>query len=667
VQSQKARPSVPNGAGHAVEPNTGSVMQRLLILLVCFPFLPLPAAENPILDKTSAKIPMRDGVLLAADIYRPADDLPRPVVLYRTPYNKETDHLDNATIQLVNQLGYVYVVQDTRGRFASEGIDSLFVTDGWGALQDGTDTINWLIRQSWCNGKVGQFGASASGVTTYRSVGAAHPNLVCAVAIVAAADMYPMIYPGGELQKHRVEEWIESQKSAYLLPFLFSMPYDNEFWRQMSLTARAGEVTAAVLHVGGWYDCFIDGTIQAYTALRNQDRAGLQRLIVGPWVHTDLGKSRAGELVYPGAEIDLTWPILQWFDLWLKQGGAGAENFSGVTYYLMGDPACPADGGCTWIAAETWPPATRLTSLFPHPDNSLAASAPAGMHVLSFDFDPAQPVPTVGGNNQAGAGISDGPRDQRILGWRSDVLEFATAPLTAPWRIEGTVKGRIVFLSDRPDIDLTLKLIDVYPDGREMIVTDGIRRARFRQGFAEQDAALLDPAAPDSLEIVLPPTAIVFSTGHRIKVAVSSSNYPRFEVNPNTGSHPNDRSNPVCAQNQIFLGAGMSRIELPVVTAETAVARTDIQPARAAAVLLPNYPNPFNPQTTIGYQLSEACRVRLSVFNLAGQEVARLQDGWQEAGIHSVQWHAMDQPSGVYLVRLNDGEGLSLQRIVLLK
>lgn len=620
-------------------------------------------------DKTTYMVPMRDGVKLATDVFKPNTSFAYPVILYRTPYNKDHDGFGEDIITLLNAFGYVYVAQDCRGRFHSEGTDSVFVTDGWGALQDGYDTIDWIVQQPWCNGKVAMIGGSATGITTLRAAGALHPNLVCAAVLVAPSDFYhQVVYPGGEFRKSLNENWVHDQGSDYMIPYFLKFPWYNELWEQMNLHTRTPLITIPILHIGGWYDCFSDGTILAFQDLQSQPNAGYQKLIVGPWVHGSPSGKKVGELRYPDANFDYENLLLRWLNWWMRGIPGTLPDEPAVTYYLMGDPDAVNEPGCQWLEGESWPPENIGVKAFYLSASGLMTSDLPDTGRATYLFDPNDPVPTLGGNNLT---IARGPYDQRALGTRGDVLSFTTEPLTRPLRIEGFVKARLFISSNCRDTDFTLKLIDVYPDGREMLVTDGIQRARFRRGYRQEDESLLVPGQIDSLEIHLPPTALVFNSGHRIKVDISSSNYPRFEANPNTGNSPNDRSNPQIAENRVYFGGERaSFVELPVVQEPSGVAVRQSLPTTFE--LYPNYPNPFNAGTTISFSLYADERIHLDIVNLLGQPVRQLAAGYRSAGFHTLVWDGRDElgqslPSGVYLVRLTSGQYSAVSRAALIK
>ncbi len=615
-------------------------------------------------------VPMRDGVQLATDVYRMNDNLSHPVILYRTPYNKDTDGFDDDTIKLLNVLGYIYIAQDCRGRFHSEGVDSVFLNDGWGKLQDGYDTIDWIVGQSWCNGKVAQLGGSATGITTLRAAAALHPNLACAAVLVAPSDFYSqVVYPGGEFRKSLVENWVHSQGSDYMIDYFQQFPYYNALWEEMNLHTRTAMMTVPILHIGGWYDCFSEGTIQAFRDLQQQPNAGPQKLVMGPWVHGEPTSKPVGELQYPDAGFDWEGLLLNWLHFWLRGAPNGVLESPDVTYYLMGDPQRTDEMGCEWLEADQWPPQNSASqSFYLTPDGGLSAAPPSDESRFDYRFDPLNPAPTVGGANLT---IAVGPYDQRAVGSRRDILSFTGEVLSAPVRVEGFVRGKLFISSNRPDTDFTLKLIDVYPDGREMLVTDGIRRARFRDGYTEDKVKFLNPDEIVSIDIELPPTAIVFNSGHRIKVQISSANFPRYEVNPNTGAAPNDRTGAQIAENTVYVGGDQaSHVLLPIVPTGTSVARRTASPSDFH--LLDNYPNPFNAATVIHYSLPTAAHVVVEIFNSRGQRVRILANERQNAGSHRLVWNgAFDSgeaaPSGVYLYRLRAGDFTASKKMLLVR
>jgi len=296
----------------------------------------------------------------------------------------------------------------------------------------------------------------------------------------------------------------------------------------------------------------------------------------------------------------------------------------------MGDPDKTDEAGCQWIETDKWPPEnTELMSFYLNSTGRLNLNLPEQNEELAFTYDPNNPVPTHGGNNLT---INAGPYDQRYIGDRDDILEFESEMLDQPIRVEGIVKGHLYVSSNCPDTDFTLKLVDVYPDGREMLVTDGIARTRFRLGETESEMSFLTPGEIVPLTVQLPPTATVFNSGHRIKVCISSSNYPRYEINPNTANELYDLSEKQIAINTVHCSMNypssvvFPTIEMPVLV-ETRI-MDDI-----SFKLFGNYPNPFNSNTRIKYQLARSGNVKLSILNIQGQIVKTLVDEVKDMGI----------------------------------
>ncbi len=639
--------------------------RAFFILLMLF----LPAIL--LAGKTTVMVPMRDGILLATDIYAPDDTLQHPAILYRTPYNKDRDKFDTNLLNFWVEKGYVFVDQDTRGRFASQGVDSTFLSDGWGPLQDGYDTIDWIVKQPWSNGKVGMLGGSARGITTYWAVGSLHPALKCAIAIVAPSDFYhEVVFPGGEFRKSLVENWIHTQGSDYMIDLFGNHRFYDFLWDTMNLHTRSYLITTPIIHMGGWYDCFSEGTIAEFNDLSKQPQSGPQILIMGPWIHQTTTKADpVGDMTYPDAAYTDLLLLFNWLDYWLQDRQNGVSSSPKVQYYLMGDPDRPDEPGCSWVYRDNWPdPDAREKVLYLGINGALTTQPNVELDSLSYDFDPRNPVPTVGGNNLT---IPAGPRDQNSVTHRSDVLLFETKELVAPLWVEVYVRANLYMASNRKDTDFTLKLIDVYPDGRQMLVTDAITRARFRRGDRETDMALLVPGQMDSVEIKLPPTAIVFNSGHRLMVAVSSSNYPRFDVNTNTGGPLWNDPDTLVAHNTIFMGSSApSRVTIPIVPGFTAVTENPMQPL--AFDLKQNYPNPFNPVTEIEFSVPRSSVVEIMVFDALGRKIRMLTHRNGAAGTYRVQWNGRDAvgnpvSSGVYFYRMKAGRRVWMRKMLLLR
>ncbi len=489
-------------------------------------------------------VKMRDGVRLATDVYLPRGQGPWPVILACTPYGKEGAGQE---AEAWTERGYAVVAQDMRGRFASEGKDLAFFDCGWGERQDGYDTAVWILQQPWCNGKIGTTGASALGVTQHMLAGAEPPGLVCQHLIVAAPSLYQYgVRPGGVYRETMVDGWLmEEGWDEENLRLMRGNRLYNALWQQVDLLARLPAVKKVppAVHVGGWFDIFSQGTMDAFA--RRQQHSGKQWLVMGPWPH-GVGERQVGELTFPenAAEMPVVARQDYWFAHWLKGEENGLEEQPAVHYYVMGACGEPGAPGNEWRTAASWPPPAREVPLYLRAAGLLSWEPPASEEAPEeYRHDPANPVPTIGGNN---LNLPAGPMDQRPIESRPDVLVLTTAPLKEPLEVTGRVRVRPCFSTTAEDADLMARLCDVYPDGRSLLILDAAQRASHRRGDTE-----LEPVVPGEiyeLTIDLWSTSIVFNAGHRIRLVISSSNSPRFETNalPATQRIYHDAQHPSC-------------------------------------------------------------------------------------------------------------------------
>lgn len=528
-----------------------------LVALALALSVPLPVAKASL---ETVMVSMRDGVRLATDVHRPEGEGPWPVILIRTPYGKDGGR--NLAGEATKR-GYALVAQDFRGRFASEGDDfPVFLHGGWGAHQDGYDTVEWIAQQEWSNGKVGGWGVSAPGIALNMMAPSRPPHLVCCYASVAFSSMYHQgAYQGGAFRKSLLESWLAASKfSPKSLELFRAHPDYDDFWQQFDCERVAEKVNVPFMFVGGWYDIFSAGTLNSFMTVNQRGDTGARgkcRLVVEAYGH-----GRNDVLVFPNSGQPAAADMWKWFDVWLKHDGAGLEEIPVVQYFVMGDPNDPNTPGNQWRTADNWPVAAETKKVYFHCDNRLHLEPPKDMFgSLSFKYDPKNPVPTIGGANLL---TSKGPMDQRPVENRDDVLLFESPALPRYVEVTGPVKVKLWASSTTPDTDFTAKLCDVYPDGRSMIVLDGILRARHRNSMEKSE--LLEPEKIYEFEIDLWSTSLVFSPGHHVRVALSSSNAPRFEPNPNTGAVAGRDDKTQVATNTIYMNADHpSHISFPIV------------------------------------------------------------------------------------------------------
>ena len=504
------------------------------IIQVAFALL-IPSLATAQAVVTTEMVSMRDGTRLATDVYLSPNWTSGPTILVRTTYNKH--NLSDLGHSLAGYGLFAVVLQDTRGRYASEGIDTVFQDDAI----DGADSMAWLLAQSWSDGQVGTLGGSALGITQYLLAGSGPDGLACQWVDVATPDLYThAMFPGGTFRKAMVENWLGGQGSLHMLPEIEAHPTLDEFWDPVRLEGLYGNVDWPAMHYGGWYDIFLQGTIEAFQRFDSEggpNATGTQKMVLGPWTHGAYFSRDQGQLTYPADaainEGSYAAAQLNWFNWCLKGNSTGADTWPAVHYYLMGDVDDPNAPGNEWRDAESWPPPEAIEQAWHlHPEGVLTPSGPpAQAQIASIVSDPANPVPTVCGANLT---IAAGPCDQAPqVESRPDVLVFSSAALPESVEIAGRVWARLFFSADVPDCDLAVRLSDVYPDGRSMLVLDGILRARHRGGFESE--SLLVPGQVYEGFIDLWSTAIAFAAGHRIRISISGSNAPRFDPNPQTG------------------------------------------------------------------------------------------------------------------------------------
>lgn len=541
-----------------------------------------------ILVEKNIMVPMRDGVKLATDVYRPVEEGYFPVLLARLPYNKEVPtEVYQSGIDALRavQRGYIVVFQDCRGRFASEGEFHPVFDEA----SDGADTIDWIVQQPWANGLIGMVGESYLGFTQWL-LAKEHPEALRAIAPVMTTSNYyktPYRRDGGvfelgcalywslymvseELQRQLRQKKASAEQIAafgqmmrnpyplfkhlpltdqpwlrefapFYLEWLAHPTYDD-YWREIAHNEFYEQMTVPALNISGWYDLFLGSTLENYMGMKQRGGHAAarahQRLVIGPWSHmnkTGIFSERSYGLTVSTDAIDIVEMQLRWYDHWLKGEENGVEQDKPVKLFVMGLDQ--------WREEEDWPlPDTRFCPYYLHSaghansatgDGALSTEVPADEIEDVYLYNPRNPVPTIGGATLLDLVPVEGPRDQRAVEAREDVLCYSTPVLDRPVEVTGPIALVLYISSSARDTDFTGKLADVYPDGRAEILTDGILRARYRESFIEPK--LLVPGQIYKLRLDLWATSNLFKAGHRIRLEISSSNFPRFDRNTNTG------------------------------------------------------------------------------------------------------------------------------------
>lgn len=487
-------------------------------------------------EKITEMVPMRDGVKLATDIYLPSNNTRKlPALLMRTPYGREMGAI--FATQVLSK-GYAWVVQDTRGRFDSEGTSMSFMDD----TADGRDTVDWIGGREWCTGHVGTTGISAMGITQYAMAADPSQHLVSQYVMAAAGSLYhDAAHEGGGFRRSLVIKWVGGNKFPVdLLKMMLSTQHYIDLWDNNNIYKHVDNIDYPILHMGGWYDIFLMGNIRAFQAVQEngaEGARGRQRLVIGPWTHggwCGMAGTKQGQLTYPAnSKYNLIKRMLNWFEESIKGRDKGYFSGPAVGYYVMGDVDDEDAPGNEWRSAENWPPErSNPTPYYFHNGGLLSAEKPgADDGALSIVSDPSDPVPTVGGANLS---LPAGTFDQRKIEKRDDVLVFTSPPLTEPLDITGNLKAVVYFSADVPDTDIAVRLTDVYPDGRSMLVADGLARAIHREG-TDGPAPPLEEGEIYRMEVDVTATSLIFNRGHRVRVSLAGSNFPRFDINLHNG------------------------------------------------------------------------------------------------------------------------------------
>ncbi len=558
------------------------------------------------------EVPMRDGTTLRADVYRPGEGR-WPVLLKRTPYDKNMPFGTLVDLDQISAVikGFAVVIQDVRGRASSEGQHQPFVE-----RDDGYDTVEWCAAQPWCNGDVGMFGSSYHGATAMAAASARPPHLRVISPIQASSDYYEgRSYFGGAFElgalltislgttaygsfrfadldsselgrlRAEIEEVLANLPQAALdLPLRNQLgrpdgalavltPWfmdwvekatpDDPYWEAISLENRYADIDVPALHVTSWFDQFHVGTLRNYQGLRRGAATDAARdgqyLIIGPWNHYPprtggQGSIRVGDVDFGRqSKLYLDGVQLGWFRKQLEGDDRAFRQRKRVKLFVMGRNV--------WRDEDDWPLARAVeTPLFMRRADDSGRLEWAQLHeqqTASYEYDPMNPVPTTGGAHLVlDSAVLQGPVIQNAIEARDDVLTFTSDPVEQDLEVTGWVNADLRVSSSAVSTDFTVRLCDVHPDGKSLSVCDGIRRVR-----CEPDAGL-------AVRVALGATSYVFLKGHRIRVQVSSSNSPRFDVNLNTGGRAWDSDEVVKARQQVhFGGSDGSRIVLPVVPA----------------------------------------------------------------------------------------------------
>lgn len=547
-----------------------------------------------IIVEKDVPVPVRDGVILRANVFRPDGPGEYPGLLLRTPYGKA-----EAGFERYVRAGYIVVTQDTRGRYASDGEYVPFTVEHTGDAEDGYDSVEWLAGQPYCNGRVGTMGASYCAWMQWTLAKLRPPHLQAMCAYSIPLELTGVDYTGAFRPGRRIKWWmttmapdlrrreglppphtpaeagriwdeIEHGRWLGFLPWLelprflpqrlagYAEDWLREPHRKAWRFAEAHkEIGVPNLDFSGWFDHCND-TMWHLRGMQRNARTQLARtqtkLIMGPWSHVTIGARKIGDIDFgPQAEIDLHGTIIRWFDRWLRDMDNGIDREPAARYFVMGSGQ--------WKAADTWPPEGTSEAVYylsgDTEGGTLAPTAALDETVDTYVYDPRDPVPTLWSR-----ALFTMPADRRQLEYRQDILHYQTPPLGEDVEIAGYPDVVLYASSSAPDTDFFASLVDEHPAGIAMEVASGMVRARHRNGIDRED--LLEPGEVTEFRIRLGATACRFLKGHRIRLEITSSDFPNYDRNHNTGR--NDLADPefVLAEQNVFHSmACPSRLVLP--------------------------------------------------------------------------------------------------------
>lgn len=534
-------------------------------------------------------VAMRDGTQLATDIYLPDVDGQYPTLLIRDIYTNGSTKNRQRYAKFATANGYAFVFQSARGRNDSDGRWYPYFQE----IHDGDDTLTWIAEQPWSNGEVGMFGSSYLASVQWLAALNGNPALVAIAPAVSPGNYYrDVAYPGGAFSLLSRARWgmgLVAGRTVALFPVdwvngidhlpletlgesvgynvrhfqdWLDHPSYDAYWKPLNLEARANEMSVPALNIGGWYDVFLRSTIGSYKTMTEEAatdaaRKG-QRLIIGPWTHGWNISQQVGDQDFgKDSLIAMEGLLLEWFDYWMKDGPepSGAP----IKLFVMGENV--------WREESEWPLArTEYGKLYLHDDNQLSSEVPASKDgksgSLKYRYDPKDPVPTLGGNIMEPK--LRGPFDQSPLDERKDVLRFVTEPVDKPTEVTGPVTAELYAASSATDTDFMAKLIVVKPDGTAFNLVDGVIRARYRESFEEEK--LIEPGEVYKYSIDMWATSYLLEPGDRLRVDITSSNFPRLARNLNTGAEFAKTSKMKVARQTIYMSEEYpSHIVLPFI------------------------------------------------------------------------------------------------------
>jgi uncharacterized protein len=505
-------------------------------LLATPPLVAQPAVDLGGVAEKHVMVPMRDGVKLSTYLYFPEGKGPWPVI-YEQRYADLRAAATRQSFARIARRGYVFAVQNFRGTHLSEGSWVGYRALGWGKHKDGYDTVEWLAAEPWSTGKIGTFGSSQAGFAQNFLAVTQPPHLVCQYMIDTGLSLFHEGYRiGGATRPERFQQMDAVCKNPLdnrkLMEEWFAHPTYDAYWAEEDCTRHFDKMNVPCFTIGSWYDFMSVGSIDSFVGRQHHggpNSRGRQQLLLGPWLHgRDKNINKINELTYPeNAKFPLEDHLIRWCDHYLKGRDTGVEREPAVRYYVMGAVGEADAPGNVWRTAKDWPPPATTTSCYLREEGKLALEpSKSAAAATTFLADPDHPAEIPGR-------AFPGAKDARPFEKQAEVRTFTTESLAQPVEWTGKVRAELWVTSSAKDTDFIVRISDVYPDGRSMLIMDYVRRARYRDGYDKE--VLLEPGKPAKVAFDVGSLSLIFNQGHRIRVTVAGTGAPFYEPNPNTG------------------------------------------------------------------------------------------------------------------------------------
>lgn len=623
-------------------------MKKLLFLILLS--LSINGYNQLLLTPTTIMIPTSNGDSLEADLYLPNLVDTFPTILIQTPYGK---FLHRAGLPLgvgtnISSSNYAFVVMDWRGRYANLAKANSSIGTG----EDGYDAVEWIATQTWSTGKIGTWGPSALGNVQFETAKEQPPHLTCAMPMVASPHFFYEDYFSGGALKYEYVDQLDGLGYG-LGPVVVGNPFFNVVWNYSQNTSvYPADIEVPMLMVGGWFDHNTNASVFQFdtcTKLSPLPVGQKHHLLMGPWVHgghgsANVGTVAQGELMFPNANGSDSIGEM-FFDYHLRGIQNGWNTRLPLMYYQMGDNQ--------WMEETVWPPTyTTNETWYLQSDNSIAPITSIANN-FSYNYDPQDPSPTHGGATLRND-LLQGPYDQTdSVELRNDNVIFSTATLANDLKIKGRIKVMLYVSSDKKDTDFHVRLTDVYPSGESILLNEYNQRMRFRNGYSTSDTASMIPGTVYPIEIELPHIGQTFKAGHKLRIIVTSSNYPKHNRNMNNGEanmYPGNNMdsvfNPQIANNTIYVGgANASRLILPVDNTNTSINENQKQNIKV-------FPNPTTDFVTV---VSENFIENIVLYNVNGEKLMETK---------SKTVSLKNYPKGNYFLEIKTAKGITTNKIL---